>query len=277
MVGVLAQHQVGAGAGGGDVLDEVGLVDRVPDARGLVDGLVVGEGGVLAEVRRRVAEGGLAQAQEAVDVPALDVGQGGVDVDGEVEEVADRQAGAAVVAHAGGLEDVEALDDHDVGALHHDLLVGDHVVDEVGVDRRLDLVAARLDVDDELQQRLAVVGLREALAVQEPAALELGVGEQEAVGRDERDVGVLGPVGEHLLQHAGGGRLADRDRAGEADHERRTRRGDAVEELLLLAVQPRVARDVEAEQAGEREVDLLDLVAGPAGRPGRAGGGPRRG
>ena len=57
-----------------------------------------------------------------------------------------------------------------------DLLVGDDVVDEVGVRRRLDLVLAGLDVDDELQQRLAVVGLGEALAVQDPAALELGVG-----------------------------------------------------------------------------------------------------
>ena len=106
MVGVLAEHQVGAGAGGGDVLDEVGLVDGVPDPGGLVDGLVVGEGGVLAEVRRRVAEGRLAQPQEAVDVPALDVGERGVDVDGEVEEVADRETGAPVLADAGGLEDV---------------------------------------------------------------------------------------------------------------------------------------------------------------------------
>ena len=97
MVGVLAEHEVGARAGGGDVLDEVGLVDGVPDPGRLVDGLVVRERGVLAEVGRRVAEGGLAQPQEPVDVPALDVGEGGVDVDGEVEEVADREARAAVV------------------------------------------------------------------------------------------------------------------------------------------------------------------------------------
>ena len=119
------------------------------------------------------------------------------------------------------------------GRLTDDLLVGHHVVDEVGVRRRLDLVLAGLDVDDEAQQRPAVVGLREALAVQEAAALELGVGVEEAVGGDQRDVGVLGPVREHLLQHAGGGGLADRDRAGEADHERRARRLRPVQEVLL--------------------------------------------
>ena len=62
------------------------------------------------------------------------------------------------------------------GLRDDDLLVGHDVVDQVGVRRRLDLVLAGLDVDDEPQQRLAVVGLREALAVQQPAALELGVG-----------------------------------------------------------------------------------------------------
>ena len=116
----------------------------------------------------------------------------GVDVDGEVEEVADRQAGAAVVADPRRLQDVEALDDHDVGALDHDLLVGDDVVDQVGVRRRLDLVLAGLDVHHEPQQRPAVVGLREALAVQQAAALELGVGVEEAVGGDQRDVGCSG-------------------------------------------------------------------------------------
>ena len=37
-------------------------------------------------------------------------------------------AGAAVLAHPRGLEHVEALDDHDVGAVDDDLLVGDDVV-----------------------------------------------------------------------------------------------------------------------------------------------------
>ena len=43
-----------------------------------------------------VAEGGLAQPQEAVDVPLADVPGRRVDVHREVEEVADREPGAAV-------------------------------------------------------------------------------------------------------------------------------------------------------------------------------------
>ena len=123
---------------------------------------------------------------------------------------------------------------------------------------------------DEAQQRPAVVGLREALALQQPAALELGVGVEEAVGGDQRDVGVLGPVRQHLLQHARGRRLADRDRAGEPDHERRARRLRLVQELLLLAVQAAGGLDVQAEQPREREVDLLHLVEVELRRRGRA-------
>ena len=154
--------------------------------------------GVATEVRRGVGERGLAQAQEPLDVPRADVGGGGVDVDAEVEEVAERQAAATVLGGPRGLKDVEALDDHDVGVPHHDRVVGHHVVHEVGVGRRLDLVLARLDVDDEPQQRAPVVGLGEALALEDAAALELGVRVEEAVGGDQGDVGVLVPVGQHL-------------------------------------------------------------------------------
>src|SRR3546814_1598918 len=67
-----------------------------------------------------------------------------------------------------------------------------------------------------------VVGLGEALAVEDPALEELRVGIEEAVGRDEGDVGVLRPAGQHLLEHPGRRRLADRHRSCEADDERRS-------------------------------------------------------
>ncbi len=239
---------------------QVGAVDGVPDPLGLRDGLVVAEAGVLGEVGVRVAEGRLAQPQEPLDVPVADLVAARVDVHAEVEEVAQGQPAAAVVAHPCGLQDVEALDDHDVGPLDDHLLAGDHVVGQVGVDRRLHLVLARLDVDREAQQRAAVVGLREPLALQQAAALELGVRVEEAVGGHQRDVGVLRPVREHLLQHARGGRLADRDRAGQADDERRARWLDLVEELLLLAVEQARGLDVQAQQLRQRQVDLLHLV-----------------
>ena len=150
--------------------------------------------------------------------------RGGVDVHREVEEVADRQPDLPVRGHPRGLEDVEAFDQDDVGLVQLEPAVGHHVVLEVGVDRCRDLVLAGLDVDDELEQRPPVVRLGEALALEQTAALELGVGVEEAVGRDQRDVGVLGPVRQQLAQQPRGGRLADRDRTGDADDERRALR-----------------------------------------------------
>ena len=57
------------------------------------------------------------QFQEAVDVPLLNVCLVGVDVDGEVEVIGDGDGNGAGRG-AWGLEDVEALDDEDVGAVH---------------------------------------------------------------------------------------------------------------------------------------------------------------
>jgi hypothetical protein len=96
--------------------------------------------------------------------------------------------------------------------------------------------------------------------VHQPASLELGVGEQEPVGRHQRDLGVHRPVRQHLLQHAGGGGLAHRDGAGEPDHERRPGRLGLPQELLLGAVERARGLDVQAEQARQRQVDLLHLV-----------------
>src|SRR5689334_24826318 len=64
VVVVLAQHQGGPRAGRGDVRGQVGSVDLVPDPAGLGDRLDVRQRGVLREVRLRVAERRLAQAQE---------------------------------------------------------------------------------------------------------------------------------------------------------------------------------------------------------------------
>ena len=88
------------------------------------------------------------------------------------------------------------------------------------VDRCGDLGHPGLHGREEAQQGPLVVGLGEALAVQDPAPLQLGVRQQEAVGRDEVDPRVVRPAGEQLAQHARRGALADRDAAGDPDDER---------------------------------------------------------
>ena len=135
-----------------------------------------------------VLEHRLAQRHEAGDEPVEDVRLLGVDVDREVEVVADELGRRA--AH---LQHVEALEDEDVGLADDRLLTGQHVVDHVAVHRGTDLGGAALDVAQERQQPARVVALGEALARHQPALLEHGVGMEEAVGGDEVDVGMVRP------------------------------------------------------------------------------------
>src|SRR6478735_7541449 len=267
----LGEDQRGPPPGGPDVLGQVGGVDGVPDPLGGGAGLLVGERGIPVEVGVGVGEGGAAQAEEAVDVPPLDVLGAGVDVDREVEEVADRQAGAAVRQHPRRLEHVEALDDEHVGAADQGPGAGDDVVGQVRIDRGGDLLHARLDLGHEPEQRPAVVGLGEALALQQPPALELGVGVEETVGRDELDPRGAGPAAEELAQDPGGRGLAHGDRAGDADEERRAL-GLLAQEVGGDPVQAGGGADVEVEQPRDRQVDLLDLLeVEPVPEPAQAG------
>src|SRR3954447_15520605 len=87
VVAGLLQDEAGPRPGRRDVAAEVRSVDRGPDALRRLAGLVVGQPGEAVEVGGGVLEGRPAQPEEPLDVPALDVGLGGVDVDGEVEEV----------------------------------------------------------------------------------------------------------------------------------------------------------------------------------------------
>ena len=66
-----------------------------------------------------------------------------------------------------------------------ELLVGHDVVGDVRVNRCGDFRHPGLDIDDEPQQRLAVVGFRESLAGKQLAFLEYPVGVEESVGRHE--------------------------------------------------------------------------------------------
>src|SRR3712207_1928094 len=77
VVGGLLQDQSGAGAGRGDVVAQVGAVDRRPDAQRRLAGLLVGQAGEAVEVGAGVGEGRASQGEEALDVPALEVGLGG--------------------------------------------------------------------------------------------------------------------------------------------------------------------------------------------------------
>ena len=218
MVGALREDEGRALAGGSDVLAQVRQVDRVPDDVGGRGGLVVGEGCVGLEVGVFAGERGRAQLEEAVDVPLLDELFVGVDVDGKVEVVRDGHRDGTG-CRARRLEHVEALDDEDVGAIHVDVGVGHDVVGDVRVHRGFCVRVAGLHRGEERDEGRAVVGLGEPLAGDEGAFLQDPVRVEEAVGGHQVHARRGVPAGEQQLEEACDRRLADGDRAGDADDE----------------------------------------------------------
>src|SRR3712207_6975589 len=62
------------------------------------------------------------------------------------------------------------------------------VVDEVGIERRLHVALAGLDVGQEVQELAGVVALREPLALHQAEPGQLRIGQQEPVRGDEIDL-----------------------------------------------------------------------------------------
>ena len=85
------------------------------------------------------------------------------------------------------------------------------------IDRRAHRAPSGLDVAQERQQHRQIVALRKALLLHQTLPIEHGVGKQKTVGRDQVDLGPRRPARQQRLEHARGGRFADRDRAGDAD------------------------------------------------------------
>jgi len=133
VVGVFAQYQGGPRPGGQDVLDQVGPVDGSPDVARRAGCLLIGQTGVVVEVRCRIGERTGSHRQKTFDVPLFNILDASVDVDREVEKIRDHQARA-------GLQDVETLKNQNVRVGDHVLVVGDDVVDQMGVHRRADLI-----------------------------------------------------------------------------------------------------------------------------------------
>ena len=132
VVRALGQDQRGPAAGRQDVL-RPGSAPLISSqiVSAVRDGLVVAQRGVPVEVRLGSANAVSRSRRNRSTYQLPDVLVLGVDVDREVEEVADRQAAAGPRRRAGRLQHVEALDDEHVGPVHHDLLAGHDVVGQV--------------------------------------------------------------------------------------------------------------------------------------------------
>ena len=127
------------------------------------------------------------------------------------------------------------------------------------IDGRLDALDTRLDIGEETQQPRGIEAFRKALPVHQPETHEFGIGIKKAVRRQEIDAGMIGPAREQRAQHARCRALADSHRSRDADDERHFHIAVA-EKLRRYGVQLLRRRDIEIEQARQRQIDLLDLL-----------------
>jgi hypothetical protein len=205
------------------------------------------------EVRLGALERAVAQRQESLQVPAPRVGLFRVQIQREVDKV------AHIDAPGPALKYVDALEHHHVRRAHDLRLAVDHVVAQVRVQRRPDLLHPALEIRHEPQERAPVVALREPLASQDPALDQHRVRQQESVGGDKLDL----PRRPQRLQQPhdqpGRGRLADRDAPAQRDQERHRVR-QLAQKRALRGRQLARGQDPQLEQLRQRQVDVSDFV-----------------
>ncbi len=202
-----------------------------------------------------VHEHGLAQCEEAVDIPRLNRVRVGVNVEGEVEVVRDHSRFGSVAS----LEHVQALDDQNVWPVNDDFLVIDDVVGKVGVDRSVHRTLPGLYVLQEREQRGGVVALGETLAGHQVAPFQLRIGMEETVRRDQRDVGMFGPTCEKRLEESGGGALPDRHAATDTD-DVGERTWSCSKKGMGHRRQRTSSHDVQIDQPAQGQIDLFNFV-----------------
>ena len=124
MIRSLAQHEVGAGAGGEDVFAEVHQIDGFPDPCCCFAGLNIGIGRVAVEIGFGILEGAVAEREEAVNIPVAEIGNFRVDINREIEEVRNVGNAAPIPRRAAGLQNIDAFDDENIRLVNGDGFAG---------------------------------------------------------------------------------------------------------------------------------------------------------
>ena len=162
------------------------------------------------------------------------------------------------------LEDVEPLHDQDVGPVHLSLFPGEDVVGLVAVDGCCHPLGAGLEIGHKPKQAPSVEAFGEALAGHQTPLFEDGIGEEKSVSGDQVDPRVVRPSAEQPLEDTGGRRLPHRHRPGDTNHVG-DRGGGLAEKGVGNAEEVLAGPNVEVEQSGEGEIDLLHLAQGEGG------------
>ena len=127
------------------------------------------------------------------------------------------------------------------------------------IDRCCDLAPARFDVGEKKEECREIVAFGKTLAIHETFAFEDLIRQEEAVGGDQIDLGMVRPANKQPLKDARGGALANRNAAGHADDI-----GDPgpldMEKFLGGAEQLLGGRHIEVQEPRDRQIDRHDLV-----------------
>src|SRR3954451_14852256 len=242
-----------------DVFIEIAQVRARPDAEGGLFRVLVGEIGVFAKVRARIAERRLAQPHEARYIPALQRFLRCIEIDREIEKVGNERDIPAALARPARQQHVDALEDKDIRTVDGNIFIRHDVVGEVRINRRFDVALSGFDLPQETNERVLVIALRKTLLVHQAFTFEHRVRQKKTVGRDESDLRRVRPARQQSLQHARGRRLADRDGTGNADDIGHLAAVLGAEKALCCFEQALSRCHVKREQARQRQVDGDDF------------------
>src|SRR5262245_45161501 len=135
MVFRLLEDQMGAISCGQDVVSKVDGIDGLPNVNCRISGLIDRKVCVAMEIRGFVLKYGLLKCQESIDIPLAYIRFIRIDKDREIEEVRNECTGRKSSTAVAGLQDIQALDDDDVGLLNDLHFAGNDVIGFVRVHR----------------------------------------------------------------------------------------------------------------------------------------------
>ena len=145
--------------------------------------------------------------------------------------------------------------------LNYDILTWKNIVLNVRIKRCRHTTNAGFHIAEEAQQLIGIESLGETLAAHQSAFFQFGIGIKKAVGRQQINARMIRPARKKRFQDTCRRTFADRHRSGDTNNKRHLA-VLAAEELQRNGMQLLLRRDIEIEEARQRQINLFDLIDG---------------
>ena len=196
------QNKVGAPACRLNILLEIGKVNTAPNIACRIDGFGLGQFSITMKIRAGFAEGGFLERQKARHIPLFNNIGMGVDIDREIKKIGDRRRLLARAAANRGLENIQTLDNQNIGLADADFFIRQNIIGNMRIDRRTGLRRAGFHGRQKIQQIFEVKRFRKAFALHQAALLQHGIWKQKPVRRYQIDLWMRRPARQHFAQNA---------------------------------------------------------------------------